>query len=69
MNKSEFIDRLAQKGYTKKSASEIVDDVIQTISEVLVEGEKFEQQPKAEATFINEEREVIAQYPGVVELD
>ena len=37
--------------------------------EVLVEGEKFEHQPKAEATFINEEMEVIAQYPGVVELD
>lgn len=37
--------------------------------EVLVEGEKIEKQPKAEATFINEETEVIAQYPGVVELD
>ena len=42
MNKSEFIDRLAQKGYTKKSANEIVDDVIQTISEVLVEGESIQ---------------------------
>lgn len=37
--------------------------------EVLVEGEKLEKQPNAEATFINEETEVIAQYPGVVELD
>ena len=37
--------------------------------EVLVEGEKFEQQPQTEATFINDEQEVIAQYPGVVELD
>ncbi len=37
--------------------------------EVLVEGEKLEKQPDAEATFINEETEVIAQYPGVVELD
>lgn len=37
--------------------------------EVLVEGKKLEKQPNAEATFINEETEVIAQYPGVVELD
>lgn len=37
--------------------------------EVLVEGEKLEKQPDAEATFINKEEEVIAQYPGVVELD
>ena len=37
--------------------------------EVLVEGEKIEHQPKSEATFINLEEEVIAQYPGVVELD
>ena len=37
--------------------------------EVLVEGEKFEQQPDTAATFINLEEEVIAQYPGVVELD
>ncbi len=37
--------------------------------EVLVEGQKPELQPNAEATFINDEQEVIAQYPGVVELD
>jgi len=37
--------------------------------EVLVEGEKLEQQPETATTFINEEAEVIAQYPGVVELD
>ena len=37
--------------------------------EVLVEGEKLEQQPKTTETFINLEEEVIAQYPGVVELD
>lgn len=37
--------------------------------EVLVEGQKLEKQPDAAATFINEETEVIAQYPGVVELD
>ena len=37
--------------------------------EVLVEGEKLEKQPEAVSTFINEEAEVIAQYPGVIELD
>lgn len=42
MNKSEFIDRLAQKGYTKKSAGTIVDDVTNTIIEVLAEGESIQ---------------------------
>ncbi|MBE5801126.1 MAG: hypothetical protein E7319_02450 [Clostridiales bacterium] len=37
--------------------------------EVLVDGQKPELQPEAETTFINDEQEVIAQYPGVVELD
>ena len=37
--------------------------------EVLVEGQKPEIQPEAESTFINDEQEVIAQYPGVIELD
>ena len=37
--------------------------------EVLIDGQKPELQPNAEATFINDEEEVIAQYPGVVELD
>ncbi len=37
--------------------------------EVLVEGEKLEKQPDAQTTFINEEAQVLAQYPGVVELD
>ena len=37
--------------------------------EVQVEGKKLEKQPDAAATFINEEAEVLAQYPGVVELD
>lgn len=37
--------------------------------QVLVEGEKQELQPETETTFINEEQEVMAQYPGVVELD
>ena len=37
--------------------------------EVLVEGEKLEKQPQSTTTFINREEEVMAQYPGVVELD
>ncbi|MBR6571710.1 MAG: GerMN domain-containing protein [Clostridia bacterium] len=37
--------------------------------EVLVEGSKLEKQPEAASTFINEETEVMSQYPGVVELD
>jgi len=37
--------------------------------EVQVEGQKLEKQPESATTFINEESEVIAQYPGVVELD
>ena len=37
--------------------------------EVLVEGQKIEKQPETAATFINEESEVMAQYPGVIELD
>ncbi len=37
--------------------------------EVLVEGQKIEKQPETAATFINEEAEVMAQYPGVIELD
>ena len=37
--------------------------------ELLVEGEKFTPPPEATATFINREEEVIAQYPGVVEID
>lgn len=37
--------------------------------EVLVDGQKPDMQPEAESTFINDEQEVIAQYPGVIELD
>lgn len=39
MNKSKFIRRLAQKGYTVKASAIIVDDVIDTITEILSEGE------------------------------
>lgn len=37
--------------------------------EVLVNGEKPALQPDSKSTFINAEEEVIAQYPGVVEMD
>ena len=37
--------------------------------EVLVDGEKPALPEAAQSTFINDEQEVIAQYPGVVELD
>ncbi|MEG1776035.1 MAG: GerMN domain-containing protein [Clostridia bacterium] len=39
--------------------------------EVLVDGEKLQAQPVAEttSTFINQEEEVVAQYPGVIEVD
>lgn len=42
MNKNEFVGRLASKGYTKKAASVIIDDVILTISEALVNGESIQ---------------------------
>ncbi len=37
--------------------------------EILVDGQKMEKQPESTATFINQEEEVMAQYPGVVETD
>ena len=37
--------------------------------EVLVDGEKPALPEDAQSTFINDEQEVVAQYPGVVELD
>lgn len=37
--------------------------------EVQVEGEKIDFAPETQSTFINAEEEVLAQYPGVVELD
>lgn len=39
MKRNEIIERLAQKGYTKKSARVIIDDVVRVISEALVDGE------------------------------
>lgn len=37
--------------------------------QVLVDGEKLEASPDTQTTFINVEEEVIAQYPGVIEVD
>ena len=42
MNREEIIDRLAKKGYTKKSANLIIDDVVRVITEALVEGEEVQ---------------------------
>lgn len=39
IQKNDFIDRLAKKGYTKSAASEITDDFIRTIEEALISGE------------------------------
>lgn len=36
---------------------------------ITVEGEPFKPEPAAEATFLNDEAEVMTQYPGVVEID
>jgi DNA-binding protein HU-beta len=33
-----FVERLNQKGYTKKDAGTIMDDVFGTVAEILVEG-------------------------------
>lgn len=42
MNKTEFIEKLAQKGYTKKAAGIAVDDVLNTIAEALAAGETLQ---------------------------
>lgn len=39
LKRNDFIEKLAEKGYTKKSAGMIIDDVILTITEALVAGE------------------------------
>lgn len=39
MNKSDFICLLAQKGYTKKDADKIIEDVFMTLTESLMDGE------------------------------
>lgn len=39
LNKADFIDRFAQKGYTKKASDVIIDDIFLTITEILADGD------------------------------
>jgi len=39
LQRDDFIERLAQKGYTKHDAGVIMDDFIRTLEEILVAGE------------------------------
>lgn len=39
MKQIEFIERLAEKGYTKRDAKQIVDDMMNTIIECMINGE------------------------------
>lgn len=39
MNKRDFIERLSKKEYTIKDATIIVDDFLDTLEEIMVEGE------------------------------
>ena len=39
LKKSDLIDRLAAKGYTKKDSAVIIDDFVAVITEALTEGE------------------------------
>lgn len=39
VTKDEFIERLSQKGYTKRDAGVVMDDFIRTLEEALVNGE------------------------------
>jgi hypothetical protein len=40
VKREDIINRLADKGYTKKSAAYIIDDFVRVIAEALVEGEE-----------------------------
>lgn len=40
MNKEEFARRLATRGYTKTDAKQITNDVLETITECLVDGQE-----------------------------
>lgn len=42
LNKTDFIARMAAKGYTKKDAECIVNDVLNALMEVMVEGESVQ---------------------------
>lgn len=39
VTKDEFVERLSQKGYTKRDANIVMDDFIKTLEEALVNGE------------------------------
>ena len=62
----EFIetDRVTVNGKLPKMGQRVAADDV-----VLVDGEKPALPEDAQSTFITDEQEVIAQYPGVVELD
>ena len=40
LKREDIIERLADKGYTKKSAAYIIDDFVRVIEEALVDGEE-----------------------------
>ena len=42
ITKTEFIAKLATKGYTKKDSEAILNDVLDTITEAMVEGESIQ---------------------------
>ena len=73
VTRDEFIERLSQKGYTKRDAGIVMDDFIRTLEEALVGGESvmfhgfgtFEVRARAERESSNpqtKERIVIPSY-------
>lgn len=44
LNKSDFINRLAAIGYTKKAANDIITDFTKVLSQIMVEGESLQLQ-------------------------
>ena len=73
VKREEFIERLSQKGYTKRDAGIVMDDFIRTLEEALVGGESvmfhgfgtFEVRERAERESSNpqtKERIVIPSY-------
>ena len=42
LKRNDIIERVAQKGYTKKDAGVILDDIIKMITEALVDGESVQ---------------------------
>lgn len=42
LKRNDIIERLALKGYTKKDAGVILDDLVSTITEALVDGESVQ---------------------------